>query len=94
MILIHYLGCAWIFLGSSRFEDYEADQLPWTLANEDFHGMDNISLIIFSNYWICTVVTTLGYGDYTGGTSLEYTFSICVAFFGFVIYAVLQISVL
>ncbi len=63
------------------------------MANEDFHGMSDIDLMIFSHYWICTVITSVGYGDYTGGTTLEYTFTICVAFFGFVIFSVLQIAV-
>lgn len=64
------------------------------MANEDFHGMSNSGLIIFANYWVCTVITTVGYGDYTGSTTLEYYFTICVAFFGFVIFSVLQIAVL
>lgn len=94
LILLHYLGCAWIWVGSDYFLDYESDQLPWTMANEDFHGMSDVDLMIFSNYWICTVITSVGYGDYTGSTTFEYTFTICVAFFGFVIFSVLQIAVL
>ena len=94
LILLHYLGCAWIWVGSDYFSDLEADHVPWTIANEDFHGMNNVSLMIFANYWICTVITTVGYGDYYGSTSLEYAFKIAVAFFGFVIFSVLQIAVL
>ena len=50
--------------------------------------------MIYSTYWVCTIVTTVGYGDYTGGTTLEYIFSYFVMFFGFIIFAVLQIAVL
>lgn len=94
MILLHYLGNCFVFVGSDYFADTEPGRLPWTMANEDFHGMSNMGLIIFANYWVCTVITTVGYGDYTGSTTLEYYFTICVAFFGFVIFSVLQIAVL
>ena len=94
IVLIHYLGCACIYVGSERFADYEEDHVPWTLANDDFKGMSNIELMIFADYWVSTVVTTAGYGDYTGGTSIEYIFSFGIEFFGFVIYAALQIAIL
>mmetsp|Transcript_35460 Transcript_35460/g.46675 ORF Transcript_35460/g.46675 Transcript_35460/m.46675 type:complete len:213 (+) Transcript_35460:2-640(+) len=50
--------------------------------------------MIFADYWVCTVITTVGYGDYTGGTSLEYVFTFGIEFFGFVIFAALQIAIL
>lgn len=43
---------------------------------------------------MCTVVTTVGYGDYTGSTTLEYIFTFAIEFFGFVIFTALQIAVL
>lgn len=49
--------------------------------------------MIYATYWICTVVTTVGYGDYYGSNTLEYVFSFFVMFFGFIIFAVLQIAV-
>lgn len=89
IILIHNMGCLWIYVGSEEFLNFEEGVEPWTIANEDFHGMANIDLIIFANYWVCTVVTTVGYGDYVGSTTLEYYFSILLEFFGFVIFATL-----
>lgn len=88
-MLLHYLGCFFIYIGSERFVDYEADHVPWTIANSDFHGMSNLELMIFADYWVCTVVTTVGYGDYSGGTSIEYVFTFAIEFFGFVIFAAL-----
>ena len=51
-------------------------------------------MFIFATYWVCTVVTTVGYGDYTGGTTLEYIYSFAIEFFGILIFAIIQISVL
>lgn len=56
--------------------------------------MSNLELMIFADYWVCTVVTTVGYGDYSGGTSIEYVFTFAIEFFGFVIFAALQIAIL
>ena len=48
--------------------------------SEDFHGKPIITQYIFSFYWIFEVITTVGYGDYTGATSHEYIFSIILEF--------------
>ena len=39
MILLHYFGCVWIFVGSEYFVDFEAGSVPWTLDNKDFEGL-------------------------------------------------------
>ena len=93
IVLLHYLGCAFIYIGSERFVDYEEGSIPWTLAIDDFRGKSIMELIIFADYWVTTVVTTVGYGDYTGSTSLEYSFSFAIEFFGFVIFAAIQVAV-
>ena len=46
-------------------------------------------LIIFSTYWVTTILTTVGYGDYAGSNSLEYCFTMFVEIFGPVLYAAL-----
>lgn len=40
------------------------------------------------------MITTVGYGDYTGSTTIEYAFSLAIEFIGFIIFAVLQIQML
>lgn len=94
MILIHYLGCLWVFIGSDYFVEFEAGAVPWTLNSDDFANLDEVQLTIYATYWVCTVVTSVGYGDYTGGTTLEYLFTISIEFAGFMIYAVVQYAVL
>ena len=50
--------------------------------------------MIFADYWVCTVLTTVGYGDYAAATSLEYCFTIGLEFLGIVVFSVLQIAML
>ena len=40
LILLHFLSCLWIYVGSEAYIDHEPGQLPWQYANEDFHDMD------------------------------------------------------
>ena len=51
-------------------------------------------LYVFSIYWVCTVITTVGYGDYSGGTTLEYEYTMCLEFFGLLVFATMQTAVM
>ena len=46
-------------------------------------------IYIFSIYWVFTVLTTVGYGDYTGQNSEEYLFTIFLEFCGLTLFALL-----
>ena len=94
LMLLHYLAIAWLWLGSSSFDNYEEGLVPWIRFNEDFAGYSIMKLYIFSVYWVCTVVTTVGYGDYYGATTIEYLYTIFLEFFGLVVFSVLQVAVL
>lgn len=94
MLLLHYLAVAWLFVGSEYFNDYEPGYSPWQISNSDFEGYSSTKLYVFSAYWVCTVVTTVGYGDYSGGTTLEYLFTIGLEFMGLAVFSVLQVAVL
>ena len=93
VMLLHYLAIIWIWLGSPVFSGYEQDYEPWQMANEDFEGYTRYRIYIFSVYWVCTVVTTVGYGDYSGGTTLELIFTIMLELFGVIVFAKVQIAV-
>lgn len=50
-------------------------------------------MYIFSTYWVCTVITTVGYGDYSGGTTAEYEVTLFLEFFGLIVFTILQMAV-
>ena len=60
------------------------------VANPDFEDYTNRELYVFSVYWIMTVVTTVGYGDYSGGTMIEYMVSVFLEFTGLIVFSVLM----
>ena len=73
------------------------EQESWMYVN-DFNFMDdddstlltsNWATYVFSLYWTFTTLTTVGYGDYAGGTSREYLVTLVFEFVGFVYNAVL-----
>ena len=45
---------------------------------------------MFAQYWIATVIFTVGYGDYTGGTVAEYLISIVLEFTGITLMSILM----
>ncbi len=92
-ILLHYLSCLWIYIGSEAYLYYEPGFLPWQFANSDFHGMSRYQLYVFSTYWVFTVITTVGYGDYSGGTTLEYCVTLFYEGFGLIVFTLLQLTV-
>ena len=64
------------------------------MANKDFEGSSKYQIYVFSVYWVCTVVTTVGYGDYFGRTTIELMYTIFLEFFGLVVFTVLQVAVI
>lgn len=86
-MILHYLAVVFVWIGSESFMGYEDDLLPWQMANDDFKDYTPYRLYIFSVYWVCTIVTTVGYGDYTGGTTLEYIYTMFIEFAGIVVFA-------
>ena len=82
----------WIYVGSEAYLGYEEGHLPWQYANEDFEHYDRYQIYVFSTYWVCTVITTVGYGDYSGGTSAEYSLTVFLELFGLVIFTMLQVA--
>jgi len=100
----HVMGCIWIKLG----HQYPCDERQetnvynlgldnkctqsWVYAN-DFDVLSITSRYIFSFYWICEVITTVGYGDYVGATTEEYIFSLGLEFLGLTFFSFLMGSI-
>jgi hypothetical protein len=66
--------------------------LSWIYAN-GFEELPIINIYIFAFYWIFEVITTVGYGDYSGSTQSEYIFSIALEFLGLTFFSFLMGSV-
>ena len=58
-------------------------------GNGNAYAKTNAALYVFSLYWVFTTLTTVGYGDYSGGTTAEYLVTLVFEFVGFCYNAVL-----
>ena len=80
----HINACIWLYLGHlidcSKIDDPDGKCLnSWIYVGEEgerFADKPEHTKYIFAFYWIFEVITTVGYGDYTGKTSKELLFSI------------------
>ena len=107
--LSHICACIWLYFGTQYpckkdetqyyvlNDGVEANQLEnciasWVYASE-FEQESITTRYIFSLYWIFEVITTVGYGDYSGQTSNEYIFSILLEFIGLTFFSFLMGSI-
>jgi hypothetical protein len=72
ILLVHIIACGWLWIGLQDFER------GWIFVNDFASHKDIYNLYVFSFYWIVETITTVGYGDYTGGYDLEYLYSMFV----------------
>lgn len=103
----HIMGCIWLALGS-LYPCKIDDTLAWDAETNDGQGPDCTASWVYQNdfemksyhtqyifafYWIFEVITTVGYGDYSGKTSEEYIFSIILEFLGLTFFSFLMGSI-
>lgn len=92
----HIMACLWLQFGAAnKCADEPADSgctQSWVYAN-GFDGKPYHTQYIFAFYWIFEVITTVGYGDYSGSTSDEYIFSIALEFMGLTFFSFLMGSI-
>ena len=86
IVTVHFAVCLWIYIGDKYlFGDVH---MPWRIANPEFLEYSDFQLYVFSVYWILVCITTVGYGDYSGGTVAEYCCSILFEFVGLLIFSI------
>lgn len=94
ILFVHFIACFWIFLGSydNRYGDLPLEDRHTWLAREgnEFEGANWFTIYAFAQYWIITVITTVGYGDVNGETGKEYLFAIMVEFCGLSFFSLLM----
>ena len=87
LLLAHLCACAWIHLGKMSEDSWINVQKATGDEVWATYGMSHI--YILSLYWICTVLTTVGYGDFSGTTYEELGFSMFLEFGGLLLFATL-----
>lgn len=104
----HIMACAWLLVGTYKdckidkdLDDVDPEggnvnlnncTQSWVYKNE-FYNKAVPTQYIFAFYWIFEVITTVGYGDYSGSTSEEYIFSIALEFMGLTFFSFLMGSI-
>ena len=66
IVLTHFVACIWYF--SSKLDDFGPD--TWVVR----YGLQDKTkgeLYFYSYYWAITTLTTVGFGDISGGTDAE-----------------------
>lgn len=91
--MLHIFACIWIYIGD-KYIGQIPSEIPWMIKNSStLNKDDKYQIYVFALYWVQTIIATVGYGDYTGSTRLEYCISIVYEFSGILFVALLMFSV-
>lgn len=93
IFITHFFANLWILIG---LRELHRQQSGWILDNiqgeilPEYSKQDFMYLYVTSIYWVITSFSSVGYGDITGLTKLEYSFQMLVemigiGFFGYMI---------
>lgn len=94
LLLTHIMACLWVLIGQQDEKGWVnvfiADQVSPDDPTKPAVVWD-YALSIYANafYFILTTITTVGYGDITGDTTIEYLFSMGVEFIGLTFFSFL-----
>lgn len=83
---VHYIVCLWIWIGD-KYLMHDLSN-PWMIQNP---GLDGQSMYFFVAYWVFTIITTVGYGDFVGNTTAEYLVSLIIELTGLIVFSILNI---
>jgi hypothetical protein len=91
----HICACLWLWLGAETgcILSENTNCIKSWRYDSSFYEKPIITQYIFSFYWIFEVITTVGYGDFSGKTSNEYIFSIVLEFLGLTFFSFLMGSI-
>mmetsp|Transcript_51240 Transcript_51240/g.70370 ORF Transcript_51240/g.70370 Transcript_51240/m.70370 type:complete len:272 (-) Transcript_51240:2283-3098(-) len=81
LLATHIIACLWIVFG--RLEG------GWVLNGDLLSDDHSFGLYTSSFYFVLTTITTVGYGDISGGSAHEYIFCMCVEFIGLTFFSFL-----
>lgn len=81
VLLSHFFACVWILMGLTRLREHGDGWIDKTRQDER-QELDLLSLYITSQYWVLTSYTSVGYGDITGTSYVEYLYQMLIEMLG------------
>ncbi|KAJ8602266.1 hypothetical protein CTAYLR_003656 [Chrysophaeum taylorii] len=87
LLTCHVFACVFYAIGARNRRDGEFRRSSWISRNE-LDRASKLDRYIAAFYWVCSTVTTVGYGDIHAVATLERTWSIVVMIIGASIFAV------
>ena len=91
MFQIHLYVVLWLFAGSNKLMG--DPRLPWGEANPIIKNYNHEEEYVLTIYWIFTLVTTVGFGDFVGSTKGEYFITVFFMFWGVLIFSMISFLV-
>lgn len=79
-IFCHFMACIWIILGERDVSD------SW-INRFELKGESHFTLYVIAYYFIITTFSTVGYGDFSPGNSLERIFVMFLEIFGIIFFS-------
>ena len=91
LTIVHFFACVFVYIGLSDAEKPEDERFSWLLSVDypEFKDKPWHYIHVFAYYWVFEVVSTVGYGEFSGSTIPEYVFTIIIEFMGVVFIAML-----
>lgn len=83
LLTCHVTSCFWILTAS-----FEADSTASWIDGGGYRDFDNFQLYLTSFYFTITTITTVGYGDISGGTAIEKVYCVLVMLIGVLAFSV------
>lgn len=83
IIFTHVLACFWTLVAQFNRDKSQT----WLGGDADFIGTTPVELYLTSVYFVITTITTVGYGDMSGGTKQEKFFCIILMLFGVIAFS-------
>jgi hypothetical protein len=91
LILVHWFASLFVYIGltDSNLEK-EEQRMSWaSVPDSPVYGKPWHYSHIFAYYWVFEVVSTVGYGEFSGSTNSEMWFTLIIEFMGVVFVAML-----
>ena len=81
LIMTHFMSCVWVYLGKQTGGWVELEVEEGTVGNDS-----NFTLYLAAFHTTMTCLTSVGYGEITGGTQYEMMFMLQLELIGMLLY--------